>query len=148
MPRAYHGTEVLGLPRVASAHGACVTRHPRGDKDMATTKSTKRRMSKAERQQAREAAQEKAQAALDRLGEGVRAVYDSERWESWLRSLAKFHDYSLNNTLLIAMQMPTATQVASFRSWKRDFNRHVMKGERGIEILVPMLVKARGEEDG
>ena len=46
------------------------------------------------------------------------------------------------------MQMPTATQVASFRSWKRDFNCHVMKGERGIEILVPMLVKARGEEDG
>lgn len=46
------------------------------------------------------------------------------------------------------MQMPTATQVASFRSWKRDFNRHVMKGERGIEILVSMLVKARGEEDG
>ena len=91
---------------------------------MTASKSTKNYRNKAERQQAREA----AQAALDRLGEDVRAVYDSERWESWLRSLAKFHDYSLNNTLLIAMQMPTATQVASFRSWKRDFNRHVMKG--------------------
>ena len=54
---------------------------------MATTKSTKRHTSKAERQQAREKAQERAQKALDRLGEGVRAVYDSERWESWLRSL-------------------------------------------------------------
>jgi hypothetical protein len=111
------------------------------------SKSTKRHMSRAERQQARERAQERAQAALDRLGEGVRAVYDSERWETWLRSLAKFYDYSLGNTILIAMQMPTATHVASFRSWKRDFNRYVKKGERGIEILVPMLVKAHDEDE-
>ena len=113
---------------------------------MAATKSTKRHMSKAERQQARERAQERAQAALDRLGEGGREVYQSERWESWLQSLSKFHDYSLGNTILIAMQMPTATHVASFRSWKRDFNRYVKKGERGIEILVPMLVKDRDED--
>lgn len=113
---------------------------------MATTKSTRRHTSKSERQQARESAQERAQAALDRLGEGVRAVYDSERWESWLRSLSRFYDYSLGNTILIAMQMPTATHVASFRSWKRDFNRYVKKGERGIEILVPMLVKDRDED--
>lgn len=115
---------------------------------MAATKSRKGNQTKAGRQQAREAAQAKAQAALDRLGEGVRAVYDSKRWETWLRSLARFHDYSLNNTLLIAMQMPTATRVASFRSWKRDFNRHVRKGERGIEILVPILVMCRDEEEG
>ncbi|MBP3883428.1 MAG: hypothetical protein J6D54_00625, partial [Olsenella sp.] len=113
---------------------------------MATTKSTKRNMSKAERQQARAKAQERAQAALDRLGEGVREVYQSERWESWLRSLSKFYDYSLGNTILIAMQMPTATHVASFRSWKRDFNRYVKRGERGIEILVPMLVKDKSED--
>lgn len=104
-------------------------------------------MSRAERQQARERAQERAQSALDRLGEGVRSVYDSERWETWLRSLSKFYDYSLGNTILIAMQMPTATHVASFRSWKRDFNRYVRKGERGIEILVPMLVKAHDEDE-
>ena len=110
------------------------------------SKSTKHHMSKAERQQARESAQERAQAALDRLGEGVREVYQSERWESWLRSLSKFYDYSLGNTILIAMQMPTATHVASFRSWKRDFNRYVRKGERGIEILVPMLVRDKDED--
>lgn len=110
-------------------------------------KSTKRNMSRTERQQARERAQERAQAALDRLDEGVREVYRSERWEQWLRSLAKFHDYSLGNTILICMQMPGATHVASFRSWKRDFNRHVKRGERGIEILVPMFVKARGEDE-
>ena len=129
------------------ARRTCETRHPRGDKDMATTKSTKHNMSKADRQQARERAQERAQAALDRLGEGVRAVYDSERWESWLRSLSRFYNYSLGNTILIAMQMPNATHVASFRSWKRDFNRYVRKGERGIEILVPMLVKCHDEEE-
>ncbi len=49
--------------------------------------------------------------------------------KAYKRSLAKFHDYSLNNTLLIAMQMPTATHVASFRSWRHDFNRHVRKCE-------------------
>ena len=100
-----------------------------------------------DKQQAREAAQTKAQAALDRLDEGMREVYDSERWKAWLDSLSKFYTYSLGNTLLIAMQMPAASHVASFRSWKRDFNRCVKKGERGIEILVPMLVKVRGEEE-
>lgn len=110
------------------------------------SKSTKH-MSEAERKQARDRAQERAQAALDRLGQGVRDVWESERWEQWLRSLGRFHDYSLNNTLLIAMQMPNATRVASFRSWKRDFNRYVRKGERGIEILVPMLVKERNEDE-
>ena len=114
---------------------------------MATTKSGKRHTSRAERQQAREAAQAKAQAALDRLDEGVREVYESERWRTWLDSLAKFHDYSLGNTILICMQMPNASHVASFRSWKRDFNRHVKKGERGIEILVPMLVKCHDEQE-
>lgn len=114
---------------------------------MAANRTNKRHSTAAGRQQAREAAQAKAQAALDRLGEGVRGVYESERWEQWLGSLSKFHDYSLNNTLLICMQMPSATHVGSFRSWKRDLNRHVRKDERGIEILVPMLVKDRDAED-
>ena len=82
---------------------------------MTASKSTKNYRNKAERQQAREAAQAKAQAALDRLGEDVRAVYDSERWESWLRSLAKFHDYGLGNTILICMQMPDAPHVTRRR---------------------------------
>ena len=110
------------------------------------TKTTKS-MTAQERKQAREAAQAKAQAALDRLDAGIHKVYSSDRWEQWLQSLSKFYDYSLGNTILISMQMPTATHVASFRSWKRDFNRYVKKGERGIEILVPMLVKDRDEEE-
>ncbi len=109
------------------------------------TKTTKS-MTAQERKQAREAAQAKAQAALDRLDAGIHKVYSSDRWEQWLQSLSKFYDYSLGNTILISMQMPTATHVASFRSWKRDFNRYVKKGERGIEILVPMLVKDSKED--
>ena len=95
------------------------------------------------REERKAAAQAKAQAALDRIGDGVRSVWESEEWAKWLRTLAKFHDYSLNNTMLIAMQMPEATRVASYRSWQRDFDRHVRKGERGIEILVPMVVKRK-----
>lgn len=94
------------------ARRTCETRHPKGDKDMG--KSTKH-MSKAERQQAREKAQERAQAALDRLDEGVREVYESERWRLWLDSLAKFHDYGLGNTILICMQMPDAPHVTRRR---------------------------------
>ncbi len=70
-------------------------------------------------------------------------MWESQAWRRWLDSLAKFHDYSLNNTMLIAMQMPEATRVASYRSWQRDFGRHVRRGERGIEILVPMVVKRK-----
>ena len=99
------------------------------------------------REERKQAAQAKAQAALDRLGDGIRSVWESQAWRRWLDSLAKFHDYSLNNTMLIAMQMPEATRVASYRSWRRDFDRHVKKGERGIEILVPMVVKSRSEDE-
>ena len=75
---------------------------------MKTTKSY-RDMTREER---KAAAQAKAQAALDRLGDGIRSVWDSEAWRRWLDTLAKFHDYSLNNTMLIAMQMPEATRAA------------------------------------
>ena len=98
------------------------------------------------REERKAAAQAKAQAALDRIGDGVRSVWESEEWAKWLRTLAKFHDYSLNNTMLISMQMPEATRVASYRSWQRDFNRHVRKGEHGIEVLVPMVVKPKPQD--
>ncbi len=98
------------------------------------------------REERKALAQAKAQAALDRIGDGVRSVWSSEAWARWLTTLAKFHDYSLNNTMLIAMQMPEATRVASYRSWQRDFNRHVRKGEHGIEVLVPMVVRSKLSE--
>ncbi len=99
------------------------------------------------REERKAAAQAKAQAAIDRIGDGIRDVWSSESWARWLDTLATFHDYSLNNSVLIAMQMPEATRVASYRSWQRDFNRHVRKGEHGIEVLVPMVVKSKNDED-
>ncbi|MDO4797189.1 MAG: ArdC-like ssDNA-binding domain-containing protein [Coriobacteriales bacterium] len=104
---------------------------------------TKKSYKDMTREERKALAQAKAQAALDRIGDGVRSVWSSEAWANWLQTLAKFHDYSLNNTMLIAMQMPEATRVASYRSWQRDFNRHVKKGEHGIEVLVPMVAKAK-----
>jgi hypothetical protein len=67
------------------------------------------------KQERKAAAQAKAQAALDRIGDGVRSVWESEAWRRWLDTLAKFHDYSLNNTMLIAMQMPEATRATRTR---------------------------------
>ena len=146
MPSTYHGAGTLGLQgwqaRTDGPCGTATRRETRTWQPPRAPSVTRARQSASRRARGRRS----ARAALDRLGEGVRAVYDSERWESWLRSLSRFYDYSLGNTILIAMQMPTATHVASFRSWKRDFNRYVRKGERGIEILVPMLVKDRDED--
>ena len=104
---------------------------------------TKKSYKDMTREERKALAQAKAQAALDRIGDGVRSVWDSENWTRWLVTMARFHDYSLNNTMLISLQMTEATRVASYRSWQRDFNRHVKKGERGIEVLVPMVVKRR-----
>ena len=52
--------------------------------------------------------------------------------------MSKFHNYSFNNTLLIAMQKPEATLVAGYKAWQKNFNRHVNKGEKGIRILAPV----------
>ena len=55
--------------------------------------------------------------------------------------MSKFHNYSFNNTLLIALQRPYATLVAGYQAWQKNFNRHVNKGERGIRILAPYKIK-------
>ena len=67
----------------------------------------------------------------DRLEQGVADLFDSDRYKEYLRVMARFHRYSFNNTLLIAMQCPGATRLAGFQSWKK-FGRHVKKGEKGI----------------
>ena len=77
-----------------------------------------------------------------KLEEGVKSLFESEKYASYLRTMSRFHRYSTRNTLLIHMQMPEATKVASYLSWKNNFNRQVKKGERGIRILAPVpLVK-------
>ena len=70
-----------------------------------------------------------------KLEEGVKALFDSEKYMNYLKVMSKFHNYSFNNTLLIAMQRPEATLVAGYKAWQKNFERHVNKGEKAICIL-------------
>ena len=80
---------------------------------------------------------EELQQTMERLEEGVRDVFASGRYAEYLSVMSRFHDYSLNNCLLIAMQRPDATLVAGYRAWQDKFDRHVRKGEHVIRILCP-----------
>ena len=66
----------------------------------------------------------------ERLEQGVKDIFTSEMYTTYLRTMAKFHNYSFNNTLLIAVQRPDATLVAGFNAWKNKFNRYVKKAKR------------------
>ena len=73
------------------------------------------------------------------LKTGVEKIQNSEEFKKYLTVMSKFHNYSLNNTLLIYLQNPNATAVAGFNKWKKDFRRTVKKGEKSIRILAPIL---------
>ena len=88
---------------------------------------------------------EKLKEITDRLEQGIKELFDSERYKEYLRVMSKFHNYSFNNTLLIAMQKPDASLVAGFNAWKNNFKRNVMKGEKGIKILAPSPFKIKQE---
>ena len=81
----------------------------------------------------------------DKLEQGIKELFESERFKEYLRTMSKFYNYSFNNTLLIAMQKPDATLIAGYTSWQRNFDRHVLKGEKGIKILAPAPYKATME---
>ena len=83
----------------------------------------------------------------DKLEQGIRELFESERFKEYLRTMSKFYHYSFSNTLLIAMQKPEATYVAGYTSWQRNFDRQVMKGEKGIKILAPAPYKAKEERE-
>ena len=78
---------------------------------------------------------------MQTLENGVREVFSTDRYQEWLNVQSRFHHYSFNNTILILMQKPDATQVAGYKTWKNKFNRQVRKGEKGISILAPMMYK-------
>lgn len=83
----------------------------------------------------------------DKLEQGIQELFESERYKEYLNTMSKFYRYSFNNTLLIAMQKPEATLIAGYTAWQRNFDRHVMKGEKGIRILAPAPYKAQEERD-
>lgn len=84
---------------------------------------------------------ERMKEITDRLETGIQQLFDSDRYKAYLTTMAKFHNYSFNNTLLIAMQ--GGQLVAGFNKWKNTFHRTVKKGEKGIKILAPAPYKVK-----
>lgn len=97
----------------------------------------------AYRVQKKEAAESKLDTIMKSLEEGVEKVFTSEQYQMYLQTMAKFHNYSFNNTLLIAMQRPDATLLAGYQTWQKKFHRHVKRGEKGIKIIAPVPVKEK-----
>lgn len=73
----------------------------------------------------------------ERLHEGVKNLFESEKYKEYLKTMAKFSHYSFSNTLLIALQRPDASAVAGYKSWQTKFERHVVEGAKGIAIIQP-----------
>ena len=78
---------------------------------------------------------DKMKEITDRLEQGILGIYESDRYADYLRTMSKFHDYSLNNTILIAMQ--GGNLVKGYKQWEKEFDRHVKPGEKAIKILAP-----------
>lgn len=90
---------------------------------------------------------QKVQEITQKLEEGIKDVFESEKYKEYLTTMSKFHHYSFNNTMLIAMQKPDATLVAGYQAWQKNFDRHVKRGEKGIRILAPAPYKVKEEQE-
>ncbi len=89
---------------------------------------------------------ERLREITDGIEQGIKDLFESDRYMQYLRTMSRFHKYSLNNTMLIFMQKPDATLVAGFNKWRDQFERNVKKGERGIKIIAPTPFKKKIEE--
>ena len=78
---------------------------------------------------------QKVQELTDKLERGLTELFNSDSYKNYLSTMSKFHNYSFNNTLLIAMQKPEASLVAGYKALQKKFDRHVNKGEKAIRIL-------------
>ena len=84
---------------------------------------------------------DKVKEITDKLEQGIKDLFDSEKYKAFLDTMAKFHRYSYNNSLLIMFQKPDASAVAGYTDWIKKFHRYVRKGEKGIKILSPAPYK-------
>ena len=82
----------------------------------------------------------------DSIEKGIQELFQSDKYAQYLRTMSRFHRYSVNNQMLIYMQRPDATLVAGFNKWRDQFERNVMKGEKGIKIIAPTPFKKKVEE--
>ena len=90
---------------------------------------------------------EKMKEITDRLEQGIQDLFESDRFKEYLQVMSKFHNYSFNNTLLIAMQKPDATLIAGYNSWRNLFGRQVSRGAKGIKVIAPSPYKVKKEVD-
>ena len=90
-------------------------------------------------------AQEKLEATMQMLQEGVESLFENDKYKHYLDVMSRFHDYSINNQILIGMQHPDATLVAGYTAWRDKFHRSVKKGEKGITIISPTPYKVTKE---
>ena len=91
--------------------------------------------------------EDKVKEITDKLEQGVKELFESQKYADYLKVMSKFHNYSFNNSLLIAMQRPEATMVAGYTAWQANFHRNVKKGEHGIRILAPSPYKVKKDID-
>lgn len=90
--------------------------------------------------------EEKMSLVQQKLEEGVRDIFESDKYKEYIDTMSRFPRYSINNCILIACQCPEASYVCGFKKWQTDFNRTVNKGEHGIMIIAPIKIKADVEE--
>lgn len=96
--------------------------------------------------QAKISQNERLKEITDSIETGIKGMFESDKYRTYLQTMSRFHKYSLNNTMLIAMQKPDATLVAGFNKWKDGFGRNVKKGEKGIKIIAPVPYKVKEEQ--
>ena len=89
---------------------------------------------------------ERLKEITDGIEQGIKELFQSEKYRTYLSVMSRFHRYSVNNTMLIYLQRPNASLVAGFQKWKNQFGRHVKQGERGITIIAPTPFKKKIEE--
>ncbi len=86
---------------------------------------------------------QRVQELTDKLEQGLQDLFNSDSYRNYLSTMSKFHNYSFNNTLLIAMQKPDATLVAGYKAWQKNFERHVNKGRKQSVFLHPHPIKSK-----
>ena len=89
--------------------------------------------------------EEQLKEITERLEQGVKDLFTSEKYTEYLKTMSQFHNYSFNNTLLIAMQKPESTLVAGYGTWSKKFHRQVKRGEKGIKIIAPVPIREKEE---
>lgn len=114
-----------------------------GYKDMDFTKVAEVSISEKKREYKNKDTKNNVNEITKKLSEGVKEIFEGDNYKKYLNTMSKFHNYSTNNTILIARQNPEATLVAGFKSWENNFNRHVKKDEKGIKIIAPSPYKKK-----